>query len=105
MMRSRETLLDARLSVVLETGLDGRVFDVDGDTVPGLYAVGNAAGLAEGGMHGHGSLEGTFLGVACLLVSSRKSRGKRSREWRSRGHVDRRETDFCAPAVVTICLA
>jgi hypothetical protein len=49
----------SRWSSKLETGLDGRVFDVDGDTVSGLYAVGNAARLAEGGMHGHGSLEGT----------------------------------------------
>jgi predicted oxidoreductase len=50
----------------LETDLDGRVFGLDGDLVPGLYAVGEAAGFGGGGMHGHGSLEGTFLG-GCLF--------------------------------------
>jgi predicted oxidoreductase len=50
----------------LETDLDGRVFGLDGDIVPGLYAVGEAAGFGGGGMHGHGSLEGTFLG-GCLF--------------------------------------
>jgi predicted oxidoreductase len=46
--------------------LDGRVFGLDGDIVPGLYAVGEATGFGGGGMHGHGSLEGTFLG-GCLF--------------------------------------
>jgi predicted oxidoreductase len=50
----------------LETDLDGRVLGLDGDIVPGLYAVGEAAGFGGGGMHGHGSLEGTFLG-GCLF--------------------------------------
>jgi predicted oxidoreductase len=31
-----------------------------------LYAVGEAAGFGGGGIHGKGSLEGTFLG-ACVL--------------------------------------
>jgi predicted oxidoreductase len=50
----------------LETDLDGRVFGQAGDIIPGLYAVGEAAGFGGGGMHGYRSLEGTFLG-GCLL--------------------------------------
>ena len=38
----------------------------DGAPVPGLYAVGEAAGFGGGGMHGYRSLEGTFLG-GCLF--------------------------------------
>jgi hypothetical protein len=51
----------------LETNLDGQVLDVDGATIPGLYAVGEAAGFGGGGMHGYSSLEGTFLG-GCLFT-------------------------------------
>jgi predicted oxidoreductase len=50
----------------LETDLDARVFGANGATVPGLYAVGEAAGFGGGGMHGYRSLEGTFLG-GCLF--------------------------------------
>jgi uncharacterized protein len=45
-----------------ETDLDCRVFGQDGRIMPGLYAVGEAAGFGGGGMHGYRSLEGTFLG-------------------------------------------
>ncbi len=51
----------------LETNLDGQVLDADGATIPGLYAVGEAAGFGGGGMHGYSSLEGTFLG-GCLFT-------------------------------------
>ena len=37
------------------------------ETIPGLYAVGECAGFGGGGMHGIGSLEGTFLG-GCVLT-------------------------------------
>jgi predicted oxidoreductase len=50
----------------LETDLDARVFDAGGAVIPGLYAVGEAAGFGGGGMHGYRSLEGTFLG-GCLF--------------------------------------
>ncbi|MDN5771553.1 MAG: FAD-binding protein, partial [Microlunatus sp.] len=46
----------------LETDLDGRVLRPDGAPVPGVYAVGEAAGFGGGGMHGYRALEGTFLG-------------------------------------------
>jgi uncharacterized protein len=49
-----------------ETDLDSRVFGRDGKIMPGLYAVGEAAGFGGGGVHGYRSLEGTFLG-GCLF--------------------------------------
>ena len=49
-----------------ETDLDSRVFGQDGRIMPGLYAVGEAAGFGGGGMHGYRALEGTFLG-GCLF--------------------------------------
>ncbi len=50
----------------LETDLDCRVLRDDGSPLPGVYAVGEAAGFGGGGMHGYRALEGTFLG-GCLL--------------------------------------
>jgi predicted oxidoreductase len=50
----------------LETDLEARVFGAGGAIIPGLYAVGEAAGFGGGGMHGYRSLEGTFLG-GCLF--------------------------------------
>ena len=62
-------LLAVRLHVLtrktlggLETDLDARVLQADGTPLPGVYAVGEAAGFGGGGMHGHRALEGTFLG-------------------------------------------
>ncbi|UPK27502.1 FAD-binding dehydrogenase [Bradyrhizobium sp. 195] len=49
-----------------ETDLDSRVFGSEGHVIPGLYAVGEAAGFGGGGVHGYRSLEGTFLG-GCLF--------------------------------------
>jgi predicted oxidoreductase len=49
-----------------ETDLDARVFGDGHQIIPGLYAVGEAAGFGGGGMHGYRSLEGTFLG-GCLF--------------------------------------
>ncbi len=67
-------LVAVRLHVVtrktlggLETDLDGRVLRADGTPVPGVYAVGEAAGFGGGGMHGYRALEGTFLG-GCLFT-------------------------------------
>ncbi|MBZ9676626.1 FAD-binding dehydrogenase [Mesorhizobium sp. ES1-1] len=50
----------------LQTDLDSRVLGADGEPVPGLYAVGEAAGFGGGGMHGYAALEGTFLG-GCIF--------------------------------------
>jgi uncharacterized protein len=49
-----------------ETDLSSRVFGTDGTILPGLYAVGEAAGFGGGGVHGYRSLEGTFLG-GCIF--------------------------------------
>ncbi len=51
----------------LQTDLDGRVLDADGEVVPGLFAAGEAAGFGGGGAHGYNALEGTFLG-GCLFT-------------------------------------
>lgn len=50
----------------LMTDLSSRVLGQDGAPVPGLYAVGEAAGFGGGGLHGYRALEGTFLG-GCLF--------------------------------------
>ncbi|MDH3712141.1 MAG: FAD-binding protein, partial [Cyclobacteriaceae bacterium] len=55
----------------IQTNLKSMVLtkpDADGkqEPIPGLYAVGEAAGFGGGGMHGLGSLEGTFLG-GCVI--------------------------------------
>ncbi len=49
-----------------ETDLDARALSGNGQIIPGLYAVGEAAGFGGGGMHGYRALEGTFLG-GCLF--------------------------------------
>ncbi|MDX8519737.1 FAD-binding dehydrogenase [Mesorhizobium dulcispinae] len=66
-------LIAVRLNVLtrktlggLQTDLDSRVLDVDGQPVPGLYAVGEVAGFGGGGVHGYAALEGTFLG-GCIF--------------------------------------
>lgn len=51
----------------IQTDLDCRVLRPNGEAIPGLYAVGEAAGFGGGGLHGKRSLEGTFLG-ACVLT-------------------------------------
>jgi predicted oxidoreductase len=51
----------------IQTDLSCRVLKPGGDPIPGLYAVGEAAGFGGGGIHGHRSLEGTFLG-GCVFT-------------------------------------
>jgi uncharacterized protein len=58
----------------LQTDLACRVLREDGEPLPGLYAVGEVAGFGGGGVHGHRSLEGTFLG-GCLHTGLRAARG------------------------------
>ncbi|GAA1502542.1 FAD-binding dehydrogenase [Nocardioides humi] len=50
----------------LQTNLKGQVMGADGQPVPGLWAAGEVAGFGGGGVHGQGSLEGTFLG-GCIF--------------------------------------
>lgn len=52
----------------IQTDLGCRVLrEQGGDAIPGLYAVGEAAGFGGGGVHGKRSLEGTFLG-GCVFT-------------------------------------
>ncbi|MCV9941166.1 FAD-binding dehydrogenase [Boseaceae bacterium BT-24-1] len=50
----------------LMTDLSARMLGDGGEPVPGLYAVGEAAGFGGGGLHGYRALEGTFLG-GCIF--------------------------------------
>ncbi len=50
----------------LQTDLQGRVLELNGQPVPGLYAAGEVSGFGGGGYHGYNALEGTFLG-GCLF--------------------------------------
>jgi hypothetical protein len=64
----REFILARKSLGGIQTDLQCRVLRAtDGQPVPGLYAVGEAAGFGGGGIHGKGSLEGTFLG-GCILT-------------------------------------
>ncbi|WP_422741822.1 FAD-binding dehydrogenase [Mycobacterium sp. WMMD1722] len=51
----------------LQTDLTGRVLTPQGAPLPGLYAAGEVCGFGGGGIHGHRSLEGTFVG-GCLFT-------------------------------------
>ncbi len=63
----REFILSRKSLGGVQTDLESRVLDVSGAPIPGLYAVGETAGFGGGGIHGKGSLEGTFLG-SCVLT-------------------------------------
>lgn len=52
----------------LQTDLQCRALSADGTPIPGLYAVGEAAGFGGGGASGKRSLEGTFLS-GCILTA------------------------------------
>lgn len=57
----------------LQTDLAARVLTADGRPLPGLHAVGEAAGFGGGGVHGYNALEGTFLG-GCIFSGLRAGR-------------------------------
>ena len=63
----REFILSRKSLGGIQTDLGCRVLRRDGSAIDGLYAVGEAAGFGGGGIHGMGSLEGTFLG-SCVLT-------------------------------------
>jgi uncharacterized protein len=68
-------LIAIRLQVMARKSLGGIQTDLGcrvlraqgGEPIPGLYAVGEAAGFGGGGVHGKRSLEGTFLG-GCVFT-------------------------------------
>ena len=63
----REFILARKSLGGIQTDLGCRVLSADGSAMDGVYAVGEAAGFGGGGIHGMGSLEGTFLG-SCVLT-------------------------------------
>jgi predicted oxidoreductase len=63
----REFILSRKSLGGLQTDLESRVLNATGDPIRGLYAIGETAGFGGGGIHGKGSLEGTFLG-SCVLT-------------------------------------
>lgn len=71
----REHILSRKSLGGIQTDLEARVLTDrpggDQEPIPGLYAVGEAAGFGGGGIHGKRALEGTFLG-SCIL-SGRKA--------------------------------
>jgi predicted oxidoreductase len=78
LMAIREFILARKSLGGIQTDLEGRVLRPDGTPVDGLRAVGECAGFGGGGIHGLGSLEGTFLG-GCVLtgrVTARAIAGK-----------------------------
>jgi predicted oxidoreductase len=62
----REYIVSRKSLGGIQTDLQSRVLDGQGQPIPGLYAVGEAAGFGGGGVHGLRALEGTFLG-GCIL--------------------------------------
>lgn len=65
----REFILTRKSLGGIRTDLKCRVLSKEGEPIPGLYAVGEAAGFGGGGIHGKGSLDGTFLG-SCVLTGT-----------------------------------
>ncbi len=60
----REFILARKSLGGIQTDLSCRVLDLHGQPIPGLYAIGEAAGFGGGGIHGLRTMEGTFLGNA-----------------------------------------
>lgn len=69
----REFIISRKSLGGIRTDLDSRVLDAAGTPIPGLYAVGEAAGFGGGGINGLRALEGTFLG-GCVYTARRAAR-------------------------------
>ncbi len=63
----REHILSRKTLGGIQTNLDCQVMGNNQKPMAGLFAVGEVAGFGGGGMHGLGTLEGTFLG-GCVLT-------------------------------------
>ena len=70
----REHIISRKSLGGIQTDLESRALDGSGQPIPGLYAVGEAAGFGGGGMNGQRGLEGTFLG-GCIYSAQRAARG------------------------------
>lgn len=69
----REFIVSRKSLGGVQTDLDSQVMGDDERPIPGLFAVGEAAGFGGGGMHGLRGLEGTFLG-GCILTGRSAAR-------------------------------
>ena len=69
----REFIVSRKSLGGIQTDLECRVLDAAGAAIPGLYAIGEAAGFGGGGMNGLRALEGTFLG-GCIYSARRAAR-------------------------------
>jgi len=69
----REHIISRKSLGGIATDLHSRALDHNGAPIPGLYAVGEAAGFGGGGMNGKRALEGTFLG-GCIFSARRAAR-------------------------------
>lgn len=69
----RQFILSRKSLGGAQTDLSCRVLTPEGQPIPGLYAAGETAGFGGGGIHGLGSLEGTFLG-SCVLMGRMAAR-------------------------------
>ncbi|RME93375.1 MAG: FAD-binding dehydrogenase [Candidatus Hydrogenedentota bacterium] len=72
----REFILSRKSLGGIQTDLESRILSATGKPISGFYAVGEAAGFGGGGIHGIGSLEGTFLG-SCVLTARRAAKSIR----------------------------
>lgn len=59
----------------LQTNLVSQMVAANGQTIPGLFAVGEAAGFGGGGYHGYNALEGSFLG-GCIFSGRAAGRSR-----------------------------
>lgn len=64
----REFILSRKSLGGIQTNLLSQALNEQGEVIPGLYAVGEAAGFGGGGIHGKRALEGSFLG-SCILTA------------------------------------
>ena len=78
--RENGPLIAVRLNILtrktlggLQTNLDSQMLGAMGNPLPGLFAVGEAAGFGGGGYHGYNALEGSFLG-GCLFSGRQAGR-------------------------------
>ena len=69
----REFIISRKSLGGIQTDLESRVLDLNGQAIAGLYAVGESAGFGGGGVHGLRALEGTFLG-GCILSARSAAR-------------------------------
>ncbi|MDY0132353.1 MAG: FAD-binding dehydrogenase [Desulforegulaceae bacterium] len=64
----REFILTRKSLGGIITDLESRILTPSGKPIKSFYAIGETAGFGGGGIHGQGSLEGTFLG-GCLVTA------------------------------------